>query len=152
MAIEDCNCMILRKAARKVSNFYDAMLSPAGLRATQYAILVVVSELGAVSINDLADRLDLDRTTTGKNMRPLVLAKLIRMKPSPTDRRSRIVQLTQHGAARLEAAKPLWRRAQRAFESANGERSARDLRRALATLRVRAEVGDSGRVKADGDR
>ena len=58
MAIEDCNCMSLRKAARRISNFYDAMLSPTGLRATQYSILALLNELGAVSINDLACRLD----------------------------------------------------------------------------------------------
>jgi DNA-binding MarR family transcriptional regulator len=152
MAIEDCNCMSLRKAARKVSNFYDAMLSPAGLRATQYSILAVVNELGAVSINDLSDHLDLDRTTTGKNMRPLVLAKLIKMRPSPSDGRSRIVQLTRHGAVTLEAAKPLWRQAQQAFESANGERASRDLRRALSMLRVRAESGEPGRESTHGRR
>jgi DNA-binding MarR family transcriptional regulator len=139
MAIEDCNCMSLRKAARRVSNFYDAMLSPTGLRATQYGILALLNELGAASINDLAGRLDLDRTTTGKNMRPLTVAKLIKMKPSPTDGRSRVVQLTHHGAATLEAAKPLWRKAQQEFEHANGKSLARDLRRTLSTLRVRAE-------------
>ena len=140
MAIEDCNCMSLRKAARRISNFYDAMLSPTGLRATQYSILALLNELGAVSINDLANRLDLDRTTTGKNMRPLTFAKLIKMRPSPIDGRSRVVQLTRHGAATLKAARPFWRKAQQEFESANGERLSRNLRRTLSTLRVRTEL------------
>lgn len=147
MAIEDCNCMSLRRAARRVSNFYDAMLSPSGLRATQYSILAVLNERGIVSINDLADRLDLDRTTTGKNMRPLILAKLITIRPSPTDGRSRVVRLTHHGAATLEAARPLWRQAQQRFESANGRSLARDLRRTLSNLRVRAEPEKQGSGK-----
>lgn len=139
MAIEDCNCMSLRKAARKVSNFYDAVLSPSGLRATQYSILAVLSEFGSVSVNELAERLDLDRTTTGKNMQPLAFAKLIKIQPSPTDGRSRVAQLTQHGAAALKAARPLWRRAQQEFENANGTRLSRNLRRTLSTLKVNAE-------------
>ncbi|GEP60384.1 MarR family winged helix-turn-helix transcriptional regulator [Reyranella soli] len=147
MAIEDCNCMSLRKAARRISNFYDAMLSPTGLRATQYSILALLNELGIVSINVLAERLDLDRTTTGKNMRPLAFAKLIKIRPSPTDGRSRVVQLTQHGAATLKAARPHWQKAQREFESDNGERLARNLRRTLSTLRVRAEPGKQGEAK-----
>lgn len=151
MAIEDCNCMSLRRAARGVSNFYDAMLSPSGLRATQYSILAVLDELGAVSINDLADRLDLDRTTTGKNMRPLTLARLIRIRPSPTDGRSRVVQLTHRGAATLRAARPLWRQAQQEFESANGERFSRNLRQTLSTLRVRTkpERQEGGKIRGD---
>ena len=103
MAIEDCHCMSLRKAARRISNFYDARLAPAGLRATQYSILAVLHRLGGVSINDLAHRLDLDRTTAGKNMRPLTLAGLIKVAPSPTDGRSRIVELTPYGLATLKA-------------------------------------------------
>ena len=147
MAIEDCNCMNLRGAARRVSNFYDAVLSPSGLRATQYSILAVLDELGAVSINDLADRLDLDRTTTGKNMRPLTVAKLITIGPSPTDGRSRVVRLTRHGAAALETARPLWRQAQQEFESANGQNVVRSLRRTLSRLRVRSEPAEKARER-----
>lgn len=139
MAIDDCHCMSLRKAARRISNFYDEMLTPAGVRATQYSILAVLHRLGGASINDLAHRLDLDRTTTGKNLRPLTVAGLIKVAPSPTDGRSRVVQLTPRGLATLEAARPLWRRAQQHFERANGAALSRELRQTLSALRVEAE-------------
>ena len=140
MAIEDCHCMSLRKAARRISNFYDARLAPAGLRATQYSILAVLHRLGGMSINDLAHRLDLDRTTAGKNMRPLTLAGLIKVAPSPTDGRSRIVELTPYGLATLKAARPLWQRAQQEFERANGAALSRKLRQTLSALRVDAHA------------
>lgn len=137
MRLEDCNCMALRRAARRVSNFYDAALAPSGVRATQYSILALLSEAGALSINDLASRLDLDRTTTGKNLRPLATARLVKIARSSADGRSRVVALTERGAATLRRARPLWREAQEQFERANGKGLARDLRGTLWNLRVR---------------
>jgi DNA-binding MarR family transcriptional regulator len=136
MTLERCNCMALRKAARRVSNFYDSVLAPSGLRATQYSILALLSEVGAVSINDLARHLELDRTTTGKNLRPLRVAKLVKIAPSPNDGRSRLVTLTDGGMTALRTARPLWRRAQAEFESGNGKKLASDLRQLLSGLTV----------------
>lgn len=136
MELERCNCMTLRKAARRVSNFYDSVLAPSGLRATQYAILSLLNDVGAVSINDLAQHLELDRTTTGKNLRPLKAAKLLKLAPSPSDGRSRLVTLTDGGVRALRAARPLWRRAQAEFESSNGKKLASDLRQQLSELTV----------------
>jgi DNA-binding MarR family transcriptional regulator len=139
MALEHCNCMALRKAARLVSNFYDAALAPSGIRATQYSILALLSEAGALSINDLASRLDLDRTTTGKNLRPLTTARLVKIARSSADGRSRVAELTERGAVTLRRARPLWRQAQEQFERANGKGLARDLRGILWNLRVQDE-------------
>jgi DNA-binding MarR family transcriptional regulator len=150
MALEDCHCMSLRKAARGISNFYDAMLAPAGVRATQYSILAVLHQLGGASINDLAARLDLDRTTTGKNMRPLAHAGLIEVVPSPTDGRSRVVQLTPQGAATLAAARPLWQRAQLEFERANGATFSRNLRRTLSALKVNPDPAGPSSARSQG--
>jgi DNA-binding MarR family transcriptional regulator len=138
MAFEGCHCMALRRAARRVSNFYDSVLAPAGLRATQYSILALLSENGAVSINDLAHHLELDRTTTGKNLRPLTVARMVKITRSPTDGRARLAGLTKGGAATLKMARPLWKRAQTEFESSNGKKLARHLRQTLSELTVNA--------------
>ena len=37
--LQDCNCLAIRQAARHVSQFYDQLFAPVGLRATQFAIL-----------------------------------------------------------------------------------------------------------------
>ncbi len=127
--------MALRRAARRISQRYDETLAPAGLRATQFAILAVLREGRGLSVNELAERLDLDRTTTGKNLRPLQRDGLVSVAASPDDRRSRAIGLTDEGMARLARAAPLWASAQEGFEAANGRTRARGLRDELRDLR-----------------
>lgn len=134
-ALAACNCFGIRKASRRISQFYDARLAPSGLRATQYALLMLVREAGELSINSLASRLDMDRTTTGQNLRPLERDGLVLLQRSATDGRSRNVVLSRAGMAALEAAIPLWHEAQASFEALNGPGSAADLRRQIAVLR-----------------
>ena len=130
-----CNCMALRRAARSISNFYDGQLAPSGLRATQFAILALVNTLEEASVNAVAERLALDRTTAGKNLRPLEAAGLVSIAPSKKDGRQRAIRLTKAGKAALKAAMPLWRRAQTRFESANGADKAAALRATLGSLK-----------------
>ena len=134
--IEQCNCMALRRAARRISQKYDDALAPAGLRATQFAILAMLRDAQGWNVQDLADQLDLDRTTTGKNLRPLERDGLVALKVSEADRRSRTILLTDAGRKTLAAALPLWLEAQRRFEEQNGRRRSRELRQTLAELRM----------------
>ena len=134
-AVDDCNCNALRKAARRVTQFYDEKLSPTGLRVTQFTILVMLIECPDMSVNELATRLDLDRTTTGKNLRLLGSAGLVAVVSSSSDRRARLVQLTMAGRTALHAAGPLWKEAQRDFNRANGADVAATLRKQLVELR-----------------
>ena len=46
-------------------------MRPAGLRATQVAVLAAVGARGALSIKSLADWLEMDRTTLTRKLRPL---------------------------------------------------------------------------------
>jgi DNA-binding MarR family transcriptional regulator len=138
LGIKDCNCAALRRAARRISNFYDAELAPSGLRATQFAILALVNELGEASVNSVAEKLALDRTTAGKNLRPLEKAGLISVGAAKRDARQRAISLTKTGYAALKQALPLWRRAQSRFETANGTAKAMQLRTMLRELKVEA--------------
>ena len=136
--MDRCHCATLRKAARRLSQFYDEKLAPTGLRSSQYGILVAIRDSGELSVNELARRLELDRTTTGKNLRPLERAQYVRVAPSTTDGRSRSITLTAEGLAALKAAAPLWREAQSEFEESNGPERAATLRATLANLRIGA--------------
>lgn len=97
--------------------------------------MMLVREAGELSINSLASRLDMDRTTTGQNLRPLERDGLVLLQRSATDGRSRNVVLSRAGMAALEVAIPLWHEAQASFEALNGPDSAADLRRQIAALR-----------------
>src|SRR5262245_59236649 len=104
MPFEQCNCMALRRASRRITNFYDSLLAPIGLRTTQFSILALLDKYGGVSVNSLAGHLDLDRTTMGKNLRPLERMRYVKVAPSPTDGRSRTITLTNSGRAALKDA------------------------------------------------
>ena len=135
-SIGSCHCMALRRAARRISEMYDDALSATGLRATQFAILATLNASDGISVNELADQLDLDRTTTGKNLRPLEREGLIAIVVSAKDRRSRVIALTPAGRKRVGEAFPLWAQAQKSFEDANGRRKSRNLRSELSELRI----------------
>ena len=131
-----CHCAALRRASRRVSKFYDDMLAPAGLRISQYGILAMLRERREWSVNELARHMELDRTTMGKNLRPLERDGLVRVTPSASDGRSRTIALTVEGRATLVAAAPLWREAQRRFEESNGLETTAVLRKTLEELRA----------------
>jgi len=132
----ECNCAVLRKAARRISNYYDSELAAAGLRSTQFAILAMVNREGEVTVNSIAGRLELDRTTAGKNLRPLEAAKLIRIARSKDDKRARAISLTQAGVMAFEQAVPLWQKAQTRFETLNGKETAAQLRALLKDIKT----------------
>src|SRR3954467_3783954 len=85
----DCNCLAIRQAARHVTQFYDQLFAPVGLRATQFAILGRLRRRGPMTINALAKLLVMDRTTLGRNILPLQRDGLIEIAASAADRRRR---------------------------------------------------------------
>src|ERR1700722_13759435 len=130
----DCNCLAVRQAARYITQFYDQYLAPAGLRTTQYGILVKLKRRGPLSINALAAQLVMDRTTLGRNVRPLERDGLIVIEPDPDDRRSKVLRLTKTGEARFERAHKGWIEAQKRFEAAYGGKRASELRDRLRAV------------------
>ena len=72
----------------------------------------------------LAAALVLDRTTLGRNLRPLVRDGLVASEGKPGDRRVRRLRITEEGAALVERAAPAWRNAQASFEAQFGASAA----------------------------
>ena len=126
-----CNCLAVRSAARRVTQLYDQFLAPAGLRATQFSILGMLKERGALTIKALARDLIMDRTTLGRNVLPLERDGLIATKTSPSDGRAKELHLTKDGEKRLQAGLKAWSAAQAQFEGAFGPERAADLRSML---------------------
>jgi DNA-binding MarR family transcriptional regulator len=107
-----CVCATLRMTTRAVARLYDQELAPLGLRTTQYSILARLEVEGPMPIGHLAARLAMDRTTLSREAAPLVRAGLVE-EEAGEDRRRRMLTLSPEGRARLEAARPAWREAQR---------------------------------------
>jgi DNA-binding MarR family transcriptional regulator len=116
---EQCVCSTLRAASRHVSRLYDDALAPLGLTITSYALLGKIDALGTPSMNELALSAAMDRSTLSRNLKPLLDAKLIRVRPG-ADRRRREFALTAPGRATLAAAYPRWQDVQMKFRRAYG--------------------------------
>jgi DNA-binding MarR family transcriptional regulator len=115
-----CACANLRKAARAVTQVFDEALAPSGLRATQFTLLVTSRLMGESTINELAERMAMDRTTLSRNLKPLVRNGLLEVRPGE-DGRTRLVRLTPAGEQALEEAYPLWQQAQQEIVGVLGE-------------------------------
>ena len=123
-----CNCNQVRRAARRLSRYYDFALASTGLKSTQYSLLSYLVTSGPMTMARLAKLTSMDRATTGHNLRPLVRDDLVEISVGKNDRRERIVSVTKRGHRTHTRALAAWRRAQTAFEKAIGEREAADLR------------------------
>jgi DNA-binding MarR family transcriptional regulator len=132
--LTDCNCRSVRQAARFVTQFYDRHLAPSGLRISQFGILAVLKRKGAITINELAAELVIDRTTLGRNILPLERDGLIAVKPSVSDRRRKELHLTTAGDKAYRDARKYWLEAQEAFETSFGGKRTTDLRHLLHAL------------------
>ena len=136
LGIDQCNCFAMRKAARRITRFYDAHLEPSRLRITQFLTLAALNELGSAPVGALAEQLDIERTAMGKMVEFLKRDGLVTIEPSPTDGRSRLIELTEKGGRLHKKALPLWRKAQRKFEQLNGVENVTALRKGLAKMTV----------------
>jgi DNA-binding MarR family transcriptional regulator len=106
-----CACGRLRRATRALTQLYDDLMAPSGLRVTQFSLLGALARGGTARIADLADALLLDRTALSRTLDPLVVRGLVSI-VSGRDARTREVSLTRAGAKALRAAQPHWKRAQ----------------------------------------
>ena len=116
-----CVCSQLRRASRAVTNYYDSLLGEvSGLRVSQAIVLVVLYLAGPQTINELAELMALDRTTIGRNLRPLAQQDLLTLTPG-NDQRTRMVTLTVAGKEAILRILPQWEQAQAHMVSSMGE-------------------------------
>jgi DNA-binding MarR family transcriptional regulator len=129
-----CNGAALRKATRRISQLYDAFLTPCGLSVSQRSVLVHIHRAGSPTMTELAYAMVLDRSALARNIKPLERAGYVTQVPDELDGRSKRVKLTAEGKAALTQANRLWRKAQNRFEEVYGVQRAAALRAALAEL------------------
>ena len=110
-----CACGRLRRATRALTQLYDDLMAPAGLRVTQFSLLRTLARSGPMRINALAAAQLLDRTALSRNLDPLVERGLVEIVRGH-DARVREVAITRKGVAAFKAAEPHWTHAQREVE------------------------------------
>ena len=128
-----CVCISIRKASRKLTARYDADLAPAGINLAQFSLLRNIRRHGPVSLTLLADIVDLDRSTLGRNVRVLERQGLVAI-AAGKDQREATLTLTDNGKSTLEAAVPLWEGTQRAIGTKLGADGVAQLNALLSAL------------------
>ncbi len=106
-----CTNLKLRQLMRRMGQHYDAQMSLAGLKTTQYSLLACVDKFGPLRPGELAAQLKMDASTLTRNLKPLADAGWITVSAG-TDARSRRVGITEAGHAKRTEAERYWRKAQ----------------------------------------
>jgi DNA-binding MarR family transcriptional regulator len=126
-----CTCTHVRKAARVITQLYDTLLEPSGLRITQFIVLVAVALFEQETVMRLAEQLAMDRSALAHTLRSLEHLGLLTLVPG-SDRRTRVVRLTEQGRQAVLRTLPYWRQAQEQMMASFGEQQIRLL---LASLK-----------------
>ncbi|MFJ7917550.1 MULTISPECIES: MarR family winged helix-turn-helix transcriptional regulator [unclassified Lysinibacillus] len=103
-----CVCANLRKKTRLVTQLYDKLLQPTGLKVTQYSMLANIDLQQAVSISRLGEILLLDQTTITRNINLLKRNGYVDLTRDPQDARAKVITLTDKGVEKLNEAAPIW--------------------------------------------
>src|SRR5215470_8523373 len=143
--LSPCVCNTLRMVSRAATQLYDDILRPSGLRVTQFSILGAIARLGEANLRQLEHTLAVDQTTLTRSLKLLERDGAIDRVPHP-DGRIKAMTLTSKGRKALEAARPLWARAQDRVLRELGTTAWADAQRRLAHL-LRVAVKKRGRTR-----
>ncbi|CDZ48463.1 MarR family winged helix-turn-helix transcriptional regulator [Neorhizobium galegae] len=128
-----CHCILLRKASRKVSSYYDEALAPLGVNIGQFSLLRNINRLAPISLTDLAVQVELDRSTVGRNAKVLERMGLVAIGHGE-DQREAMLTVAPQGHAILKQGAPLWDGVQADIEARLGAEKTRQLQELLAAL------------------
>ncbi|WP_322415655.1 MarR family winged helix-turn-helix transcriptional regulator [Mesorhizobium huakuii] len=126
-----CNYAMLRRATRKLGQFYDDVQAPSGLKATQQGLLYQIHIGDEPAMGAIAAALVMDLSALGHTLKPLIRDGFVETFADPDDRRIKRVRLTRQGLIKLDEAMKLWQVAQQRFEDVVGKEKAERLRAAL---------------------
>jgi DNA-binding MarR family transcriptional regulator len=130
-APQGCTCARLRRLTRRITAVYDRELAAAGLRVTQFSLLSTLQRDGVMAeglpMAELAERMDMDRTTLTRNLKPLLDRGWVSVSSDPGDARVRRARISADGQAVFAAARPHWRRAQEQVNRTLGEPAVAEL-------------------------
>ena len=137
-----CNNATLRRAARKLGQFYDDVVAPSGLKATQQGLLYQIHVSGEPTMGEIAAALIMDLSALGHTLKPLIRDGYVETVSDKDDRRIRRVKLTTAGEKKLAEVMKLWQIAQQRLEDRIGAEKAERLRAALDEI-AGMDLGDA---------
>lgn len=133
MPNDSCHCILLRKASRKVSSYYDEALAPLGVNIGQFSLLRNLGRMEPVSLTELAAGIELDRSTVGRNAKVLERMGFLSFGHGE-DQREALLSLTDAGRGLLITGSPIWDGVQDDIANRLGPEKTRQLQELLAAL------------------
>jgi DNA-binding MarR family transcriptional regulator len=128
-----CIAVRLRLLNRVVTNLYDDVLRPLGLKVSQLNLLVVAAKLGLARPAQVCEILQLDASTLSRNVERMRTRGWLEVVPGE-DARTQPFRLTAQGRRLLERAVPAWEQAQRRAADLLGDEGVALLDRAAGKL------------------
>jgi DNA-binding MarR family transcriptional regulator len=129
-----CLCLHVQRAARALGRRFDEVLRPFSLTNGQFSLLMSLNRPEPPPMGPVASLLAMDRTTLTAALKPLERRGLVKILRDPSDRRSRILKLTDEGQDLLASAVPVWERTHREIEQQIPEKDPDEFRRNLRAL------------------
>lgn len=115
-----CYCKNLRDFTRKMTAIYDAELAAYDINITQYSLLRLIVNNNPVSLTQLGDIAELDRSTVGRNVTVMVRQGWLKVDRDDMDKRQQQVFITPEGEALVREALPAWQKCQQIIEERIG--------------------------------
>jgi DNA-binding MarR family transcriptional regulator len=119
---------------RMVTAIYDETLSEAGLKTSQFNLLVAVTNREESRPAELAKILEMDESTLSRNVERMCAKGWLRLEPA-NDRRSHLIRITDKGLALIHEGYPSWQKAQEEVTRRLGADGVAALRSVVRKLR-----------------
>jgi len=123
----------VRKLNRMVSAIYDSALAGAGLKTSQFSVLVAVENRGKARPAELIKMLQMDESTLSRNVERMCARGWLRLEQNE-DRRSHLIEVTDKGRVLIRKCLPAWQQAQDEVSQRIGADTVAALRSALRKL------------------
>ncbi|MAH78613.1 MAG: hypothetical protein CMP41_01635 [Rickettsiales bacterium] len=105
--LQQCACFNVRLMARELTNEYNNTLKFSGINSTQIPILAILNIYNQIETSKIAKILNLEISTTRRNLNILIRNKLIRIVSKGIN--GNLLTLTKKGFTKLEETLPIWR-------------------------------------------
>ena len=128
-----CYCISLCRAENALTAFYDKQLDSLGITVKQYCLLNNLNKLQEANTSELAQKVNLERSTITRNLKILISKGWIYDKAKPGQRAHKY-SLTDEGIAIHKKASELWQLAQQQTEDIIGKEKLNDFMDTLYKL------------------
>ena len=124
---------LLRRTQQKHLSIWQALI-PGDTTSLQYGILAVLDRRPGIAQKEIAEELDVDKSTTADVCTRLEKFGLVTRHQNLGDRRHKVLELTDVGRAELERLRPLIVRVQEDLTAALTDSEHTELRRLLSKM------------------